>query len=104
MSQEHHRMGDTKNIETAAVPPLVLAGNLSGVAHPSAHLRRMVGQLYEGRSPPTLVDRIADDALAIEKFAGLLTESIEKCVTQDGRVDMRDVAAYVLRVMRDNQR
>jgi len=78
-------------------------GNLSGVARPSRALRKILGDLSTGQKP-IIIDHVIDSAVAVDVVAKLLTRTMEECTTADGRVDMKDVAARVLRVMQENQR
>lgn len=78
-----------------------MIGNLHGTAYPSARTRSATMLLHGGpvgESPDTV---LLDDA-AIDNFARLLTKAIETRTTQDGRTDMRDVAAHVLAEMRNH--
>jgi len=75
---------------------------LSGVAHPTRKMRALL-KLARDDVNPRLLDGVVEDSVAIDSFARLLTEAMEKCQTKDGRVDMKDVAAFVLGEMRKHQ-
>ncbi|HYV99695.1 MAG TPA: hypothetical protein VE967_19705 [Gemmatimonadaceae bacterium] len=74
-------------------------GVLSGVARPTPGLRQRMRLLY-GKSAVERLDQIVEDTTAIDALSRLLTEAMEKCQTKDGRVDMKDVAAFVLGEMK----
>lgn len=91
-------------------PPVVLQvqtpGNivqLSGHARPSAALRRSLGIMY-GPGAQKKLEEALDAETAVDALARLMTEAMEKNQTKDGRIDMRDVAAHVLKEMKRNQR
>ena len=81
------------------VPRHNLAGN--GVLTDKV---RRAAEIIHGVGSPSRVDQIMEDEVAVNALAGLLTRAIESCQAKDGRLDMRDVAAYVLREMKRNQR
>jgi len=76
-----------------------MVGSLSGIARPTKKMRRLLGLARDGVNP-RLLDSVVEDSVAIDAFARLLTEAMSKCQTKDGRVDMKDVAAFVLGQMR----
>lgn len=78
-------------------------GNIRGVARPTRKLRAQLETLY-GKKCVERMDQIVEDVTAIDAFARLLTEAMEKKMTKDGRVDMKDVAAYVLAEMKRHPR
>jgi hypothetical protein len=45
-----------------------------------------------------------DDLMSVDVFANLLDEAIGKTITTDGRMDLKEIAAFVLRRMKDNQK
>lgn len=51
-----------------------------------------------------MLEQALDEETAVDAFARLLTEAMEKNQTKDGRIDMRDVAAHVLGEMKRNQK
>jgi hypothetical protein len=78
-------------------------GVLSGVARPSRALRRRLGQLY-GPEAAAMGDmnRALDDFIGVDALARLLTEGIESVTTKDGRLDAKDLAAFVMRHMKQD--
>jgi len=70
---------------------------ISGVAFPSTTVRARFG-LRTGvpLSAKTLQTIMAEET-AVDALSRLLTEAMQKCQTKDGRVDMRDVAHFVLK-------
>ena len=48
------------------------------------------------------VSEALDETVAIDSFSRLLTEGIERVTTKDGRLDTKDLAAYVLREMKNS--
>lgn len=80
-----------------------LPGNLRGIARPTRKLKARLEMLH-GKNFVERMDRIVEDTTAIDALACLLTEAMEKNMTKDGRVDMKDVAAHVLAEMKRNQR
>lgn len=76
---------------------------LRGHARPSRALRAHIGKLY-GSNMELAVDSLLSDTEAIDTFAGLLTQSIERNQAKDGRIDMRMVAADIIAEMRRNQK
>ncbi len=73
------------------------------IAQPSASMRLRMGSMYPERGRPANpgagVVAVLDDLVKVEALACLLTEAIERNQTTDGRLDEREVAAYVLRHM-----
>lgn len=84
-------------------PSSILIGGLSGHALPSDALKARLGSLYSEKKV-TDVDKMIDDLVAVDAFARLLTEAMETCQTKDGRLDTKDVAAFVLRRMKESPR
>ena len=76
--------------------------NISGVARPSRKLRRMAEVLH-GRRMADAIDSMVEDTTAINAMAGLLDRAMTEHTTKDGRLDLREVAMYVIREMRRNQ-
>jgi hypothetical protein len=78
-------------------------GRLSGVAHPTPALLRKLGRMY-GPAPVPDLPRVLDDLVAVDALAGLLDRAMAAHTTKDGRLDLRDVAAFVLKEIKENQR
>jgi hypothetical protein len=78
-------------------------GNLRGVARPTRKLRARL-EMIHGRGFVERMDRVMEDEAAIDAFSRLLTEAVEKNTSKDGRVDMKDVAAFVLAEMKRHPR
>lgn len=72
-------------------------GELRGHARPTAALRRRLGILGLRNSS---IERILDEETGVDALSRLLTEAMQKSQTKDGRVDMKDVAAFVLAEMK----
>lgn len=72
---------------------------------PSDALRRQLGKM--GVVDPREQQNVAsalDALVSVDALAALLDEGIGKTVTADGRLDMKDLAAFVLRRMKENQK
>lgn len=76
---------------------------ISGHAHLVPHIRKSMGVLY-GKRKVSDVDKMIDDLVGVDALAQLMTEAIETTQAKDGRVDMRDAAAYVLARMKESPR
>lgn len=76
---------------------------LRGIARPTRKLKAQLEMLH-GRRFVERMDRVVEDATAIDALARVLTEAMERNLSKDGRVDMRDVAAHVLAEMKRHQR
>ncbi len=50
------------------------------------------------------VEAALDDFVSVDALARLLTEGIDKVTTKDGRLDTKELAAFVLRHMREDGR
>lgn len=83
--------------------PAPSIGILEGHALPSDALRRRIGQLYPGAKGEVEVQRMLDDLVGVDALARLLTEGIDKTLTTDGRLDTKELAAFVLRAMRSTR-
>lgn len=68
-------------------------------------LLRSLGKLGEV-DPRKAIDigKALDDLVSVDALAALLDEGIGKTVTKDGRLDMKDLAAFILRRMKENQK
>jgi len=78
-----------------------MPGNLRGIARPTRKLQHQL-EIIHGRGFVSRMDRVVEDVGAIDALSRLLTLAIEKNTTKDGRVDMKDVAAFVLAEMKRN--
>lgn len=76
---------------------------LSGIARPTRALRNRIGKLYSPGETREIT-AMMDDFVAVDALARLLTEGIDKVTTKDGRLDTKDLAAFVLRHMRKDGR
>ena len=52
-----------------------------------------------GHQGPVNVQAMMDDLYGVDVLAKLLTQGIEEVTRVDGRLDTRDLAAFVLRAM-----
>lgn len=77
-------------------------GILVGGARPSRALRRQLANGHGGN--PKRVDALLGEIEAVEGLARVLDQGIAKVTTKDGRLDCRELAAYVLVEIRRNQR
>lgn len=73
--------------------------NISGIAQPTDKVRR-AAEILHGPRVAARMDQVMDDEIAVRALAGILTRAMETQQSKDGRIDMRDVAAYVLAEMR----
>lgn len=80
-----------------------LPGNLRGIARPTRRLKAQLEVLH-GKHFVERMDRVVEDVITIDALAKVLDQAMEKSVTKDGRMDLRDVAAYVLAEMKRMQR
>ncbi len=82
--------------------------NPSGITcqmRPSDSLLRQLGKL--GRVDPREAIYIQDainDLGAVDVFAQLLDEAMTATTTTDGRLDLKDMAAFILKRMKENQK
>lgn len=81
----------------------LVSGAVSGVGHPSAYLKGLLGRLPPGTTKIS-IEQIADEAVMVEAFAKVLQEKLIANQRPDGGVDLKKVAADVLKFLRDNQR
>lgn len=70
-------------------------GNLSGVAKPTPALLARLGRGHAPRDARNIFDMV-EGLEATDTLAVLLTKGIEKVTTTDGRLDTRDLAAFIL--------
>lgn len=80
--------------------------SVGGVARPAPAFRRRLGILgvlggLTGRHPGE-VDLMLDDEAAVSALAKVLDEAMARSVSKDGRLDLKDMAAHVLRKMRED--
>ena len=80
-----------------------MIGNLRGRARPADAILRQTKMLYGDKKSVELAAAL-DDFAGVEGLAMVLTEGIQACTTQDGRLDTKDLAAYLWTVMRANQK
>lgn len=78
-------------------------GVLRGRARSSDAILRQNKLLYGNKSSIEL-EKAMDDFAGVEGLALVLTEGIQACTTKDGRLDTKDLAAYLWTVMRANQK
>ena len=76
-----------------------MIGNMRARLQPTEALKRRLGTRAAAN-----IDAMLDGAEAVDSLAGLLDRAITDCLTADGRVDMKDVAHYVLKELRRNQK
>ena len=69
-------------------------GNLAGVARPTARMAALLG-----KREVTLADVLSmvEREDAIHRLARILDRGLESGITTDGRLDLREVAAFVLK-------
>jgi hypothetical protein len=77
---------------------------ITGIARPSKSMRRAM-QAIHGIGAVKKMDEVIDDSIAVDSFAKLLDQTIElKRNKTTGVVNMKDVAAHILIVMKSNQK
>jgi hypothetical protein len=79
-----------------------IIGYVAGIAKPTIGLRRRLAGV--NGSMGEALRRAAEDEKAIDAFAGLLSQALQTVQTADGRIDMRDAAAFVLRSLQESNR
>lgn len=77
-------------------------GALRAHVRPHSGLLRRLG--VQPGAGPVNITKLLDDVVAVDALAGVLTRGIEAVTTSDGRLDTKDLAAFVLRQIRENQR
>jgi len=78
-------------------------GEIAAVLYPMPAIRRAATALY-GKGATLALEEIIEDTIAIDALAGALDKHIQSSVTSDGRLDLREVAAKLIRDMKDNQK
>ena len=63
---------------------------------PTPALKRRLGIQF-GDKVADRVDKILDNEVAVDALARLLTEGMETVVSKDGRLDTKDLAAFLLK-------
>lgn len=76
---------------------------ISGHALPGPGMRARLTSLGLVPNAQT-IGRVMEDIVAVDALARILTEAIDASTTKDGRLDTKDVAAFVLRRMKEHQR
>lgn len=71
---------------------------------PSDGMRRMLGQLGVDPREQRNIAAMLDDVVAVDALAQLLDEGMGVVVAKDGRLDTKDLAAFLLRRIREHQR
>ena len=74
-------------------------GVLRGHARPGAALRKKLGKLY-GPGTVHRMDAMLDDTVTIDALAGLLDQAMQASVSKDGRLDLKDMAVFMMKEMR----
>lgn len=78
-------------------------GVLKGHALPGGALARQIGILY-GEKKVVEVSKMMDDYVGVDALALLITEGINTVTTKDGRLDSKDLAAFIWAKMKANQK
>jgi len=72
---------------------------------PSDSLLRQLGRLGEVDPRKAIsIQAAIDDLVSVDALAALLDEGIGKTIKPGGALDMKDLAAFVLRRMKENQK
>ena len=79
------------------------AGGISATCYPSRRLRALAFAKH-GPGMAANIYSMVQDAEAIAGLAKILDEAMTDCTSKDGRLDLKDVAAHVIKHMRENQR
>ena len=70
--------------------------------HPTAACEALAGKVYGPGLRPSMV-RMMDDIVAVNALAKVLDRGLEECTRKaDGFLDTKDLAAFVLRFIREN--
>jgi hypothetical protein len=77
--------------------------NLRGIARPADAIARHVKMMYGDRKNIEL-EKAMNDYAGVEGLAAVLTDGINACTSKDGRLDAKDLAAYLWTVMQANQK
>jgi hypothetical protein len=78
-------------------------GVLKGHAVPTAALKRKIGAMY-GESKVIDIQKALDDLVTVDALSLVLTEGINSVTRTDGRLDTKDLAAFVLQRMKEHQK
>lgn len=72
---------------------------------PSDSLLRQLGKLGEVDPRKAInIQAALDDLVSVDSLAALLDEGIGKTLKPGGALDMKDLAAFILRRMKENQK
>jgi len=88
--------------EYKSVTKSPIVAPLAGVARPAFGIRKALRTLH-GTGASLSLKQAMEDTASIDGLSVVLTRGIEQCTTKDGRLDTRDLAAYLLKIMGNNQ-
>lgn len=71
---------------------------------PGAGLLRALGRGHVDPRHAANVSEALDDLFCVDRFAELLEEAMTRTARGDGSLDLKDVAAYCMRKMKDSVR
>ena len=79
---------------------------ISAKLRPSDALMRQLGRLGQSTDPAHVKDvcKALDDYQSVEALAALLDEGIGATIKPGGGLDMKDLAAFLLRRLKESQR
>lgn len=82
--------------------PRIVWGSAHLRPHPNGPLGGLA-RLY-GKTPGLKMNlaQVVEDDKAVDTLAKLLSQGIERVTTKDGRLDMRELSAFVLNAMKEN--
>ena len=78
-------------------------GKLSATCYPTARMRALAFCKH-GPKMAANIHTMVEDATAVAALAKILDQAMTECTSKDGRLDLKDVAARVIIVMRENQK
>jgi hypothetical protein len=76
---------------------------ISGVAYPTRRMRGLATALH-GPKFALSIDSMLEEAGAVNALAEAMEKSLEAALSKDGRVDMKNAAIHLIRLMRNNQK
>jgi hypothetical protein len=82
-----------------SVPVIVRPGPM----RPNERLMRALGQMYP-QQELVRMKALLDDLTNVDGLARLLDKSMTACTKGDGNLDLRELAAHMLRTLMENQR
>lgn len=83
--------------------PFAKVVQIAGRCRPTPRLQRLATVLH-GPQFATSINLMVEDSIAVNALAELLDRAMTACTTKDGRLDLREMAMFVIKEMRGAQR